>query len=71
MQWTAGNSRTFPPEVREWLRGQLGEVFHGHNARLGLGRFNYIGCVVVYGVSAARPPVIDPPSHGGGDLFKS
>jgi hypothetical protein len=23
------------------LPGQLGEVFHGHNARLGLGRFNY------------------------------
>ena len=23
------------------LRGQLGEVFHGHNARLRLGRFNY------------------------------
>ena len=23
------------------LRGQLGEVFHGHNGRLGLGRFNY------------------------------
>jgi hypothetical protein len=23
------------------LRGQLGEVFHGHNARVGLGRFNY------------------------------
>jgi hypothetical protein len=23
------------------VRGQLGEVLHGHNARLGLGRFNY------------------------------
>jgi len=23
------------------LRGQLGEAFHGHSARLGLGRFNY------------------------------
>ena len=33
--------REFTPEVHEWLRGQLGEVFHGHNARLGLGRFNY------------------------------
>jgi hypothetical protein len=23
------------------LRGQLGEASHGHNAGLGLGRFNY------------------------------
>jgi hypothetical protein len=36
-----GQFANVPPEVCEWLRGKLGEVFHGHNGRLGLGRFNY------------------------------